>query len=392
MVHDAAPAPDPHRELERLRAQLDLREQELTVTIDHSPIGLSVVDNDDRMVRVNEALCRFLGYDEAALLEHSWKELTHPADLMVGAEEIAALFAGERSSFSVEKRYLRSDGEVVWALVNVSLLRDASGEPLYRVTQHVDITAQKEREGQLERFATAERSVARELRHLHTLKSTFLDAVSHELRTPLTVIRGMAETLRHRRGSLAPSDRARIEDALLIQTQRLSDLLDDLLELERLERDGDPLSHRPVDAVAVARRAIAASTIAPRTELIAPGELTVRSDPHRLELIIANLLSNAAKYAQGSSVTVRLSNEGYEGMRLEVVDRGPGIPRTERAAVFEPFHRAVPDHPSPGTGIGLSLVARFARLHGGDAWVEDAEVGAHLVVTLPSPRPPDTDP
>lgn len=89
-------------EVERLRAELRLREQQLAITTDQAPIGLSVVDSADRMIRVNDALCRFLGYREEELLIRSWKELTHPDDLTIGAREIAELFAGQRSTFSVE--------------------------------------------------------------------------------------------------------------------------------------------------------------------------------------------------------------------------------------------------------------------------------------------------
>lgn len=373
------------RELERLRAELRRREQELAIIVDNAPIGMSIVDAGDHMTRVNDALCRFLGRTEAELLERTWKELTHPDDLAIGATEIAELFAGERSSLSVEKRYLRGDGEAVWAQVNVALLRDEAGTPLYRVTQHVDITDRKERELRLERIAAAERAVAEELRRLHDLKSAVLDAVSHELRTPLTVIRGMAETLQTLHGHLEPPVRLELEDALVGQTRRLSDLLDDLLELERLGRGGSSLEIEVVDVTEVVRGTIANSAVAARTQLEAPTPLLVRTDERRIRLILDNLLNNAEKYAPLAPVTVRLTTLAEGGLRLDVIDQGPGIAPAEREAVFEPFHRATADHPRPGTGIGLSLVARFAALHGGGAWVEDSPIGTHLVVTLPEP-------
>src|SRR5690606_26170792 len=122
----------------------------------------------------------------------------------------------------------------------------------------------------------------------------------------------------------------------------------------------------PVDAVAAIRHVLEASAVASRAQLEAPAELTLRTDRGRLELIVRNLLSNVAKYAPVGPVRVRATALAGGGLRLDVIDRGPGIPVSERQAVFKPFHRAAFHHPRPGTGIGLSLVARFADLHGGE--------------------------
>jgi len=370
-------------EVERLRAQLRLSERQLEVSFDHAPIGMSLVDHEDRMVRVNAAMCRLLGRTEGELLTCSWKEMTHPDDLRIGAQEIQELFAGQRDSFAVEKRYLRGDGRVVWVQVNVALIRDDDGTPLFRLTQHVDLDDAKERERQLERVAEAERASAEELRRLDEIKNAFLDAVSHELRTPVTVVCGMAETLQRLRGALQPTERARLEDSLTEQSRRLARLLDDLLDVGRLHQGKGMLAAEHVDVVPLVREVIDASSGRSRTCLDAPPSLEVRTDPKRLTVIVDNLLNNADKYAPSSPVTVRLSARAPGGLCLEVIDHGPGIDADERERVFEPFYRGVLDHPQPGTGIGLSLVARFAALHGGDAWIEDTDWGTHVVVTLP---------
>lgn len=370
-------------ELEDLRARLRLCEQQLAISMDRAPIGMAIVDAEDRLIQVNEALCRFLGYARSDLLRHSWRDLTHPDDLSVGAQEIASLFAGERSSFAVEKRYLRADGQHIWAEVNIALLRDDAGTPLFRVTQWVDISDRKDHEQHLRKVADAERAVAEELRRLDDVRNNFLDAVSHELRTPLTVILGISDTLQQRRTQLEVADRIRLEDAIVGQAHRLSELLEGLMELQR-PGDGEGLRDtEPVDTVAAIRHVVAASPVADRVRLSAPAELVLRTDPHRLALIMRNLLSNVEKYAPVGSVTVRIAPLDGGGLRLDVIDEGPGIPAGEREAVFTPFHRCALQHHAPGTGIGLSLVARFAHLHGGAAWVEDTDAGAHIAVTLP---------
>lgn len=107
----------------------------------------------------------------------------------------------------------------------------------------------------------------------------------------------------------------------------------------------------------------------------------------QIERIVTNLLENTAKYAPGSHVEVRVCHHGEQGFRMEVIDDGPGIPPAERERVFEAFHRGNANDPRPGTGIGLALVAEFARLHGGRAWAEPSDHGAHLVVEAPSAAP-----
>lgn len=370
-------------ELEDLRSRLRLCEQQLAISTDQAPIGMAIVDDEDRLVQVNESLCRLLGFSRSDLLGRKWKDLTHPDDLTVGATEIASLFAGERSSFAVEKRYRRADGQQVWAEVNIALLRDEDGTPLFRLTQWVDISDRKELEQHLRQAADAERAVADELRRLDDIKNNFLDAVSHELRTPLAVIRGVGDTLQQRRTQLRGVDRIRLEDAIVSQAHRLSDLLEGLMELQRPGHGEGLPETEPVDAVAAIRHVVEASPVAARVQLSAPEELVMRTNRHRLALIVRNLLSNVAKYAPLGPVMVRVAPLDGGGLRLDVIDDGPGIPVGEREAVFKPFHRSALHHPAPGTGIGLSLVARFADLHGGSAWVEDADVGAHIVVMLP---------
>lgn len=377
-------------EVEELRRRLQLCEQQLAISMDHAPIGMSIVDNDNRMVRVNTALCRFLGYTEQELLDRDWHDLTHPDDVAIGAREIAALFAGERAAFSVEKRYIRADGRPVWAQVNVSLLRDPDGVPLFRLTQHVDIDARKQQEQHLSELAGAQQAVATELRRVAELKSVFLDAISHELRTPLTVIRGAAETLQARRSDLEPSVRQRLEDGLVSHADRLGELVEEVTELRRFNDHTVAFTPEPIDVADVLGRVVDASPVGSRTQLMVAPDLLVHSDPRYLELIARNLLSNIDKYAPAGPVSVRAAPLSGGGLRLDVIDEGPGIHAEDRQGVFEPFYRAAPDHPRPGTGIGLSLVARTAALHDGNAWLEETDRGTHVAVTLPDLPQPST--
>lgn len=128
------------------RAALVEAEERFRLAFEHAPIGMALVAPDGRWLRVNAALCDLVGHDEERLLRGTFQEVTHPDDLDSDLELVARVLAGEIDSYTLEKRYLRSDGEVVWALLSVSLARDADGEPRYFISQLQDIDARKRAE------------------------------------------------------------------------------------------------------------------------------------------------------------------------------------------------------------------------------------------------------
>ncbi|MFP4233977.1 MAG: PAS domain S-box protein [Nitriliruptoraceae bacterium] len=251
-----------------------------------------------------------------------------------------------------------------------------------------DVTDRVRYQERLQEIAVVERANAQRLAELDSVKNAFLSAVSHELRTPLTVIRGMAETLVRLRDDLGAADRERIEAAVLDQSARLAELLDELLDVDRLARGTLTAERQDIDVAALVREVVAASSVAQRAELEVPGELVGTVDPVQISHLLANLLSNAGKYAPKGPVQVRLYPQGAQRLRLEVEDQGPGIASEDRERVFEPFRRLDDDHPQPGTGVGLALVAEFARLHGGRAWIADGS-GTRVVVELATGADPD---
>jgi signal transduction histidine kinase len=250
------------------------------------------------------------------------------------------------------------------------------------VVQFRDVQEHLDRERQLEARAEDHRRTAAQLRELDATKNAFLSAVSHELRGPLTVVRGFATQLVELRGELEASERAEIEDTILAEAQRLDQLLSDLLDVDRLTRGTLRSRQVPTDVAAIVAGTASRQTAVGRVELDVPDELVATVDPSQVERIVANLVGNAGKYAPAGTITVRLARLG-DGARIEVMDEGPGIPDGERERIFEPLYRVDDDHPRPGTGIGLSLVAAFASLHGGEARALPTGRGAHLQVDLP---------
>ena len=230
-----------------------------------------------------------------------------------------------------------------------------------------------------------EREVARQLKVIDEFKDSLLTAVSHELRTPLTIIIGLASTLRNPELHLTDAEMLELVTRLESNAQRLDRLLMDLLDVDRLNRRVIEPYPRLIGLREAVIRVLEALQVErhPVTVDIASEKASV--DPAHLERIVENLISNAAKHTPPNTriwVKAATSN-GWVTLAIE--DEGPGVPEVLRTEVFEPFRRGHVDPLAPGTGVGLSLVARFAALNGGRAWVEDRDGGgASFRVSLPS--------
>jgi K+-sensing histidine kinase KdpD len=247
-----------------------------------------------------------------------------------------------------------------------------------------DVTGHRLAEDALRTALGREREAAARLRALDEMKTTFLHAVSHELRTPLAAILGSALTLDRDDIQLSEEDARDLVRRLASNARRLDRLLGDLLDLDRLDRGILEPKRRVVDVGDVLRSAANSPALADHpVDVIAP-RLLADIDQAMLERIVENLLANAARHTPaGTRVWVRVER-APGGLTLVVEDAGPGVPEALRGGVFEPFRQGPQQamH-SPGVGIGLSLVAQFARLHHGRAWVEDRlGGGARFMVFL----------
>jgi PAS domain S-box-containing protein len=326
-----------------------------------------------------------------------WKTLIHPDDReRVLAEDERCERTGD--PWRMEYRKLAKDGRVVWVRDHAVLVRGKPGEPSCWHGLIIDITEQKLAE-QVTREALArerralarERQATRQLRALDEMKNVFLNAVSHDLRTPLAAVVGIALTLRRAGSSLAEQDTADLLDRLVANASKLDRLLGDLLDLDRLSRGIVTPQLRRTDLAALVGRIAREWQPTGRSLELAVEPVVAQVDPAMVERIVENLLANADRHTTpGTPVWIRLARQD-QGVLITVEDAGAGVPPGLRAALFEPFRQGpqVPAH-APGVGIGLTLVARFAELHGGRAWVEDRPGGgsSFRVLLCDPPTPP----
>ncbi|MGZ5318598.1 MAG: sensor histidine kinase [Actinomycetota bacterium] len=303
-------------------------------------------------------------YDDPNL----WSTIVHPED----RERTAS---PDPDLADAVYRLVARDGRVVWVHDQARLITDDAGEPMYWQGVLVDITEQKRAEA-LEADLASERQTAHELREADELKNTFLQAVAHDLRSPLTAILGLSGTLERDEIDLDRDDTRDFARRITANAQRMDRLVADMLDLERLAGGVLRPVLLPLDVGALVREMAVSSGLAThrRLDLETPG-VTIHADRAMVERIVDNLLTNTAKHTpEEARIWVRV--EPLDGGAVVVVeDDGPGVPAEDRDAIFEPFRQgSVPDR-STGVGVGLALVARFAALHGGRAWVEEREGG-----------------
>lgn len=235
--------------------------------------------------------------------------------------------------------------------------------------------------GQIIRDITSRREVDR-------MKSSLISTVSHELRTPLAAIKGYATTLLAEDVNWDPVAQREFLTIISNETDRLSDLVNDLLDMSRIEAGNLIVSRVECDLKELIDRAAERSHPKPgkRLRIKLPDDLpTFSADPKRIEVVLRNLIENAAKYAGESSPILVSANRNGNNLIVRVEDEGPGIPSGESEHIFESFYRIENglNRSAPGAGIGLAICQGFVRAHGGEIWLEPRSQGTGVAFSLP---------
>jgi PAS domain S-box-containing protein len=327
---------------------------------------------------ISPQLERVLGYtpEEWLAHPHPMASFTHPEDLsVVRVEEERSLSSGE--PFRAEYRMQAKDGRWRWILDEATPVRDQNGRPFVLQGVMYDISERKHSEQEL-------KEVLEKLRAMDRLKNTLLHTLSHDLQNPLTAIHGAASTLERLDSQLSTDERRSLLKSLTDRTQHLRTLLTDLLDLDRLDRGIVEPRRSPVDIPAMIRRLVASSeALTGRSVDIDTEPVTIAVDQAKVERMVENLLANVARHTEDAGVWIRVAAQDG-GALISVDDEGAGVPDDLKEKIFVPFSRGPGAADLPGSGIGLSLVAGLAELHGGRAWVEDRPGrGASFRVFLP---------
>ena len=380
-------------ERRQAEARLAVSEQRFHAIFDNVNIGVTVVDPQGLIVEANPAFCTMMGCSAAELLQRPLSEISLP-DVREDDGTAAAVGGGQAR----RQRYLTTDGRVLQVAASLRTLYDAGGQPVATVAALQDLT-------QVLRLREAERE-REEAQIASRTKSDFLARLSHELRAPLNAILGFAQML-GRNDATSDTDYPPLhpnQQHGLAQIRQagwhLLDMINDVLDLSRMEAGSLRLTLEPVSLADLAQEAI--TMVEPDAlqadvalELsLSPQADRVQADPVRLRQVLINLLGNAIKYnRRGGKVVLRTRPGAVGEINIEIEDNGIGMDDGQLGELFTPFNRLGREHSAPpgtpgaqGTGIGLVICRKLAELMGGELGVV-SQPGAGSVFTLSLPRP-----
>ncbi len=355
--------------------KLRVAEESLASAFNHAAIGIAWVALDGRCLRANKALCKLLWYPEEDLTQKTLQEITHPDDLGVDSEHLQNLLEDRVDSYQVEKRYFKRGGEIVWALLNMSLVHDPLGAPLHFIAYIQDITGLKQAED-------ARIALERSLQSVQKTESLnrMAGAIAHHFNNQLQAVIGFLElTLADLPPDLAMYDNIH---GALFASQRATEvsrlLLSYLGQVSGIQETID-LTDTCRNIVPVLEQTLPPSTT---VEAHLPAErVAIQANPPLLQQILINLVTNSAesygKYSGHIQIKLkRLSPaeipatprfplswqpQAEHYACLEVSDCGCGIPEADLERIFEPFF----SDKFAGRGMGLSVVLGIVRAHQG---------------------------
>ena len=391
-MHEATQQPPDAPPADPSSADVEVRYRQLIESLPAIVYTESVVDDDVSVVFVSPQVRTLLGIDPEDWIGDTgrWLSTVHPDD----RERVAELNRVSEATcqpFTAEYRVVAADGREVWFHDESVLVRDDAGLPLFWQGVMMDIT-ERHRAEELEHALERERAETAGLRALDELKTTFLQAVSHDLRTPLAAILGLAVTLERDDVKMSDEETRDLASRIAANARKLDQMVRDMLDVERAGRGALEPTRSSADVGRLVEHIVAASD-APRSRTVEVSAESVVADVDvaKVERIVENLLANSIRHTPAdATVWIAVRDDG-DGVLITVDDEGPGVPQELKAEIFEPFRQGpkAPAH-SPGVGIGLALVARFAELHGGRAWVQEREGGgASFRVRLPKHAPTD---
>jgi PAS domain S-box-containing protein len=377
-------------------AGLRVSESHFRTMFAEAPLGIALVDSlTGRVHAVNPMFAWIAGRTVEELASTDWMSITHPDDVQEVLDSMSLMNAGKTSGFQMEKRYIHPDNTPVWIHMTVAPMEVEDEAHPRHLCMIEDITERRQAEQEiLELNEELEERVLERTAELEAANrdlETFNYSISHDLRAPLRAINGFSTILAGRyRDGLDDKGRHYL-DTIVDSSELMGVLIEELLDYARVGRAmvrAEPVPLGPLVAqlrVTFDER-IAASEVT--LEVVEPLAVPA-ADPILLKRILANLLDNALTYRRpGVAPRVTLSSTRRDdSVTLAVADNGIGIPPEYRERIFEVFARLHGEEKYPGTGIGLAIVRKAARLMGSDVTLESVE-GEGSTFTLELPAAP----
>ncbi|MDF5719419.1 MAG: PAS domain S-box protein [Rhizonema sp. PD37] len=362
---------------------LQQSETRLQAIFERSSVGIGLLDMKIRIVDINPLLCQILGYSREELYGKRFTD--YISDTKGGDLELyKQLVSRTRDRLELERCFLHRDSRLVWIHLSISLIPSKNDEPEFFLLMIEDITERKQTELKLFESKEAAEAGSR-------AKSEFLATMSHELRTPLNAVMGLSQLLEQEIvGSLTHKQKEYLS-CIYSSGEHLLDLINDILELSKVEAGKEEFSLSRVQVQPLCESVI--SMVSDRaiekglqltTEIDKNADVCI-GDARKIKQMLLNLLTNAIKFTVVGSVLLEVKKVS-QGIKMIVSDTGIGIAPNHYKFLFEPFKQLDSrlNRQYEGTGLGLALTRKLARLHGGDVTVESTlGEGSRFTLFLP---------
>jgi PAS domain S-box-containing protein len=358
------------RDLVRLQHALRENERRFRAIFDNAAVGITYTElQGPTIVDVNSTFAQMVGRTPEQLRGGDYTQIAHPAFHGADRALAEAVRSGAIDQHQQELSYITADGSIRWAMLSISTLRDEHGEPTHVVGIFEDITRRRE----------AER-----------VKDELVSIVGHELRTPLTSIRGSLGLLDAGVVGELPEEAHEMVSVAIANTDRLTRLVNDMLDSERIRAGRLELSlaAAPVAGL-VAQSVQAVQAAADDAGVVLATQLEpldVEADADRAVQTLVNLIGNAVKFSpRGGTVAIAVCRDGADAA-FSVRDEGRGIPADQLGRIFERFNQVDTSDTRErgGTGLGLAIARSIVEQHGGCIWAESPPgAGATFHFTLP---------
>lgn len=402
------------RERNVVQEALRKSEAQFRAIFERSSIGIGLIDMKGQIVDTNLALCEILGYSREELYGNSFIDYisTERGDLKLYKQLMSGICTDlkitsrdglqpskhqeelvEKHRIDMERRCRHQNGSLVWTHISVSLIPGSDGEPEFFLAMIEDITERKQTELKLRASQEAAEAASR-------VKSEFLATMSHELRTPLNAIMGLSQLLQQEIvGSLNEKQNEYV-NSIYSSGEHLLALINDILDLSKVEAGKEELLVSPLPVSDLCNYAI--WTVRDRAlekGLQLTSQINLKADiciadERRIKQMLLNLLTNAIKFTPAGEISL-VVKKVPQGITFTVSDTGIGIDSNQFKFLFEPFRQLDSrlNRQYEGTGLGLALTRKLARLHGGDVTVTSTlGKGSQFTLFLPNPVHPGDGP
>ena len=356
--------------------ELAASEKRFRAALEYAPIGMALLDMNREFIEFNAVMASIAGYTVEEFKNIKLKDITHPDDLDIDSPQLRDLLSGQISSYTVNRRYIRKDGEIITVLLSLSLIRDEEQNPEYFIAQAIDITEREKMEKEL-------------IRSNKELQD-FAYIISHDLKAPLRHITLSAGFLEEEYAEQLDDKAAEFMKIMISGSERMQAMINGLLDYSRV-RDKAQEEYQPINLNNAIDEAIAnlTETIKESGANIFVDDMPeeLKANPALMTQLFQNLIQNAIKYRKDDldpQIIIQAHITGRE-WNISITDNGIGINKEYAEKIFKVFQRLHGEGKYEGTGIGLSICQRIVQFHKGEIWLDtDYTDGSRFIIRLPN--------